>query len=97
MRITIIGGRNLGCTIAEGILSTKSNNFDITITRRNIQPIKYLNNYKKINITSENKAAISDADYVLLAIKPYQIQSVLKEIKPVLDGEKHKIISVVSG
>lgn len=65
MRIPIIGGGKLGCAIAEGILSTESNNIDVTITRRNVEQLKYLKIYNKINITSDNKSPISETDYVI--------------------------------
>ncbi len=93
MNIHIIGGGNLGVAIAIGISKfTKEN--QITITRRNIESIQYLEN-SNIIVNDNNLHQIQLADIVILAVKPYQILSVLKEIKS--DISNKTIVSAVSG
>jgi len=93
MKIHIIGGGNLGVAIALG-LAGYSKNSEVTVTRRNSDAIKHLEN-KGITISSDNTYKIQDADIIILTVKPYQVETVLKEITPII---KNKIIvSAISG
>ncbi len=96
-KIAIIGGGNLGSAIAEGLVnSTFSLPADITVTKRNISTLSSLAT-KGVNISSNNRNAVANANWIILAIKPFQIKEVLEEIKPFLNKDKHVIISVVAG
>ena len=93
MKVHIIGGGNLGVSIALGLSKFAPEN-QITITRRNTASILY---FEKLGATvsSNNTHQIQDADVIILTIKPYQVDTVLAEILPVIS---HKIIaSAVSG
>jgi pyrroline-5-carboxylate reductase len=93
MNIHIIGGGNLGVAIAKGISTyTKENN--VTITRRNIENIQYLEK-NGITVSSNNSRNIQSADIIILTVKPYQILSVLNEIKSEISNKT--IVSAVSG
>lgn len=96
-KICIIGGGNLGQAIAEGLISS---NFieakDITITRRNIDQLETLSR-KGVNVLSDNVKAIKEAAWVILAVKPFQVEGILKEIGPGLQAGKQSLISVVTG
>ena len=93
MKIHIIGGGNLGVAIAKG-LSKFSQGNQITITRRNTSSILYLEQLG-VNVSTDNKYEIQDADIIILTIKPYQIDIVLAEILPVISNKI--IASAVSG
>lgn len=95
-RITIIGGGNLGTAIAEGILHS---NFTVAehiiVTKRNAlkRPSTLPEN---IICTNNNITAVSNADIVILAVKPFQASQVLQEIKAELNEDKI-LLSVVTG
>ena len=93
MKVHIIGGGNLGVSIALG-LSKFSLDYQVTITRRNTSSILYL---EKIGATvsSDNTHLIQEADVIILTIKPYQVDTVLSEILPVISNKI--IASAVSG
>jgi pyrroline-5-carboxylate reductase len=96
-KIAIIGGGNLGSSIAEGLIVSgfvQAN--QITITKRNIDSIKHLAD-KGATITSDNQAAIKDSNYIILAVKPFQIKDIIADIKPLLVPGKHTLISVATG
>jgi pyrroline-5-carboxylate reductase len=96
-KIAIIGGGNLGSSIAEGLITSgfvQAN--QITITKRNIATIQYLAD-KGVTITSDNKKAVRDANYVVLAVKPFQINDIVTDIKSLLIAKQHTIISVATG
>lgn len=97
MKIAIIGGGNLGTAIAEGlILSKYCKPEELTVTRRNASALQGLQK-KGVNITSDNKAAIKEAGLVILAVKPYNYQDILGEIKAGLKANQHTLVSVVTG
>lgn len=93
MKIHIIGGGNLGVSIALGITKFTKDN-QITITRRNTKSILYLEQLG-ITVTTDNKHKINEADIIILTIKPYQVTTVLSEILPVISDKI--IASAVSG
>ncbi|WP_026703536.1 pyrroline-5-carboxylate reductase [Flavobacterium soli] len=93
MKVHIIGGGNLGVAIALGLSNYAKGN-QITVTRRNIESIQYLQE-KDITVSSDNKHNIASADVIILTIKPYQVDVVLGEILPVISNKT--IASAVSG
>jgi len=95
-KIAIIGGGNLGISLAEGFLkSGMAGPRDLIVTRRKV---KLLESLREVGVAvhSDNAKAVAGAHIIILAIKPKQLFDVLKEIKPSLN-EKHILISVVTG
>lgn len=95
--IAIIGGGNLGSSIAEGLLASgfvQPN--QIIITKRNIATIQHLAD-KGVATISDNQSAVKGANYIILAVKPFQVKDILNEIKPFLISGQHTIISVATG
>jgi pyrroline-5-carboxylate reductase len=96
-KIAIIGGGNLGSSIAEGLIASGFVNANhITITKRNLSTVQHLAD-KGVAITSDNQAAVKEAAYVILAVKPFQIKDIVADIKPILVAGKHTVISVATG
>lgn len=93
MKIHIIGGGNLGTAIAIGLAQFTEGN-KITVTRRNINLIQNLEEYG-ITVSASNTKGIADADIIILTIKPWQVDAVLAEILPHIQGKM--IASAVSG
>jgi pyrroline-5-carboxylate reductase len=93
MKVHIIGGGNLGASIAIGIAKFTESN-QVTVTRRNTTNILHLEQLG-VTISSDNKHNIQDADIIILTIKPYQVDTVLAEILPAITNKT--IASAVSG
>jgi pyrroline-5-carboxylate reductase len=96
-KIAIIGGGNLGTAIAEGLLESQfvlAQN--IMVTKRNLSTIAHLQ-AKGIQISSDNAKAIREADVIILAVKPYNYQSVIAAVKKYIQPKKHLLISVITG
>lgn len=95
--MAIIGGGNLGQAIAEGLIS---GDFvqpqQITITRRNLAALDALA-AKGVQVSTDNAAAVSGADWIVLAVKPFQVKEILDALKPHLDPAKQALISVMTG
>lgn len=95
--IAIIGGGNLGSAIAEGLISSGFKSAeDIIITKRNIATLEPLQQ-KGIRVTNNNIEAVQQADWIVLAVKPFQIKDILQQLKPYLNAGKHKLVSVITG
>ncbi len=97
VRIAILGAGNIGTSIARGL--AQAGNFTpgmITLTRRRTH---LLEEYKAMGfeVTSDNPAAVKGADVVIVAVEPQRADTLLQEIAPALDFDRHILISVVTG
>jgi pyrroline-5-carboxylate reductase len=96
-KIAIIGGGNLGTAIAEGLIVSGFVLPDqIMITKRNTQTLDALKQ-QGVEVSSDNTYAVRFADVVILAVKPFQVQEVLNNIKDDLNESKHILVSVITG
>lgn len=94
--VAIIGGGNLGKSIAFGLLKAKITKAEnIMVTRRKLNLLQDLSDCN-VQITSNNIKAVSQAKVIILTVKPYQVAEVLSEIKPFLTPN-HVLISSVTG
>lgn len=94
MNIHIIGGGNLGGAIAIGLAQFTTGN-TITVTRRNVNLIENLKQYG-ITTSANNTDGIANADIIILAIKPWQVDAVIDEVLPHVSPNT-LIASAVSG
>lgn len=96
-RIAIIGAGNLGQAIARGLVeSGRHSAGHITLTRRKPQALDWAGPLG-FAVTSDNLVAVADADVVIVAVEPQQLDGVLSQIAPALDGARHVLVSVASG
>lgn len=96
-KIAIIGGGNLGASIADGlIMSEFSRPVELSITRRNIAALSRFAE-SGCMIHGNNKKAVKDSEIIILAVKPYNYADIIKEIKSTLDPKKHVLVSVITG
>jgi pyrroline-5-carboxylate reductase len=96
-RIAVLGGGNIGLSIARGLVKDKSFSAkDIYITRRNISAITDFSK-KGFKVTKNNNEAVKNSDLIIIAVQPQQLNDLLKDIKKNLKADKHIIISIVSG
>ncbi len=95
-KIAIIGVGNMGSAIAKGLLKSgfvPASNISISDRKEdNLQELKSMG----VHAYTENVNAAKEADVVIVAVKPYHIEGVLKEIKPILSPDKI-FISIVAG
>ncbi len=96
-KIAIIGGGNLGASIAEGLLQSEfSRPVELSITRRNLS---HLGRFAEQGcmVHSDNRKAVKASEVIILAVKPYNYADILQDIKSVLDPKKHILVSVITG
>lgn len=98
MNIAIIGVGNLGYSIALGIVGQSNIKYNsLYLSKRNASTLNCFKNVSKVTITSDNIEAVENADTIILAVQPSQLDSVLRMIKPAIDANRHCIISAVTG
>lgn len=99
MKITIIGGGNMGGAIARGLtLGSLVSASDITVADINENVLNGLTEFNPaINTTTDNAEAVATADMVIIAVKPWLIDKVVAGIKPTLEQDKQIIASIVAG
>ena len=96
-KIAIIGGGNLGTAIAEGLIQSGFvSPKHILITKRNIQTLNELER-RGVLVSDKNEEAVRYADLVILAVKPFQVDSVLAALKDEFRADKQVLVSVVTG
>jgi len=96
-KITIIGSGNIGLSLAKGLVKADfAQAQDITLTRRNIDHLRAFAD-SGFKVSNNNKQAVNDADVIILAVLPQQLNAVLGEINGVINPAKHLVISVISG
>lgn len=95
-KIAILGGGNLGSSIAKGLLKAKViKPTDLTVTRRRIHLLNDLKE-KGVKVTTNNFEAVKSSELVILAVKPHQIEGVINEISSAIH-KKTTIVSVITG
>jgi pyrroline-5-carboxylate reductase len=99
MKIAIIGAGNIGGAIARGLGNSnvvKASDLCCSDCSENVlDTIKKANG--EIRVVTNNKEAVQQADVIIVAVKPWLIESVVNEIKPVMDYKKQLFISIAAG
>ena len=97
MKVTIIGGGNMGGAIARGLAKgTLVKAEDITVS----DPFQGILDALKadcpaINVTSNNEEAIVGADIVMLAVKPWLVERIITPLN--LDPTRQIFIPIAAG
>ncbi|MEM1514869.1 MAG: pyrroline-5-carboxylate reductase [Candidatus Bathyarchaeia archaeon] len=76
MLITILGGGILGEAIARGLISS---GYKVIVAEKRIERIHELENMG-LRVTGDNKAAVKQADVIILCVKPKDVKETLKEV-----------------
>ena len=99
MKLTIIGGGNMGSAIAFGFIEKgifKAS--DITVSEHSDERIGFLKGIQpEVNYTTDNDTAVQGADIVLFAVKPWLMEEVTASVKGHLDYSEQYIVSIAAG
>ena len=97
MQITFIGAGNIGGATAIGLAKSGAvAPSDITVTARHgssLEKFKTLG----LNTLTDNVAAVRGADIVFIAVKPWIVEEVLKEVRDTLDYSTQMLVSIAPG
>ncbi|EKB50418.1 pyrroline-5-carboxylate reductase [Cecembia lonarensis] len=96
-KIAIIGCGNLGYAIVSGLLELPGFEAkNLHVTKRNPANIMHLQD-KGVRVHTDNIIAAKESDLIILGVKPFNVNAILKEIKTVLNSEKQVVISLATG
>ncbi len=97
MKIAIIGAGNMGGAIARGLAHS---NIDIKVAVADLAQDKLEElkaEYNAIEVSTDSNAIVADADVVLVAVKPWLVEPVLKGVLQTLDLSRQIILSIAAG
>lgn len=99
MKITVLGGGNMGGAIAAGVLSAGlAAPQDVCVTHPRGALLQRLEkDGLSVRIETDNARAAEGADFVFVAVKPWLAEGVLREIAPALEVKNQAVASVVAG
>jgi pyrroline-5-carboxylate reductase len=96
-KIAIIGAGNLGLSIAKGLVQSELiDKKNLILTEKSASRIQALQT-EGYRVTEDNVEAISEADLIMLVVKPWQIDGLLTEIASTVDVNRHVLVSCVTG
>lgn len=94
--IAFIGGGNMARSLIGGLISNDFAADKIHVADANTEALDNLTSRYDIKTFTDNLAAIADADVVILAVKPQQLQPVIRQISPAWQKDK-LLISIAAG
>ena len=99
MKISIIGAGNMGGAIAAGLAKgtiVKSGQIICTArTQTTLDKIKAID--PEIFVTTDNCNAVKYADVIILAVKPWLMENVIKDLRNHVDVSRQIFVSVAAG
>ena len=96
-RIAILGGGNLGQALARGwTVAGVVDPGDLRVVRRRHERLAELAELG-IRTGKDNREAAEASEVIVIAVQPQQIEPLLDDVGPVIDAQRHRVISVVSG
>jgi len=95
-KIAILGGGNIGTSLAKGLIRSEQYSRDeIIITEKRESRIAFLKK-QGFNVTEENNDAVVNAGIIVMSVKPQQFEALAEEIKDNITS-KHILISTITG
>jgi len=99
LQIAIIGAGNMGGAIARGLSKgnlIQSKNIRVSdISQKNLDVITAF--APDITVSNSNREIIKDANIIILAVKPWLVESVSEELENKFDYKKQIVISIAAG
>lgn len=99
MKVAIIGAGNMGGALARGLARGSMIPTDQIVVSNPSKPkLEALKEeFPEIQVTTDNGEAVEAADLVVLAVKPWKVEEVLREITPRMDYTRQAVASLVGG
>jgi pyrroline-5-carboxylate reductase len=100
-RIAIIGGGNIGEALLAGLLRSGRQGKDMVLVERVAARARYLADTYSVRVANVSDA-VENADFVIVAVKPSDVESVTEEIATAVardkaDSVEHVFVTVVAG
>ena len=95
--IAFIGAGNMASSLINGLIHSGVDPKSIWSTARTPSKLDALHARFGVHTTTDNHKAVSLADIVILAVKPYQACAVCQTLRDVIQTQKPLVISVMAG
>jgi pyrroline-5-carboxylate reductase len=96
MKISIIGAGNMGGAIVRGLKDC--NGIELYCADRSVTVLNLLkSDNQAIQTSNDNSEVVKGADIVIIAVKPWLVETVIDEIKQHLDYQRQMVISIAGG
>lgn len=96
MKIAIIGAGAMGGAMADGFIKSGAvKPADISVANPTASKLEHFA-LQGASVTTDNKTAAEGADIVIIAVKPWLVEQVVSELKPVLNYTRQTIITVAA-
>ena len=97
MKIAIIGAGAMGGAMADGFIKSGAvKPADISVANPTAQKLEHFA-LQGASVTTDNTTAADGADIVVIAVKPWLVEQVVNELKPVLNYTRQTVITVAAG
>jgi pyrroline-5-carboxylate reductase len=94
-RVGIIGAGKIGGSLISRLSATED--FDLTVSDvHEKQLIRFAEGYG-VKTTTSNREAAGESDLLIVAVKPWDVGTVLDEISPTLEDREKAVVSVAAG
>lgn len=93
--IAILGAGNMGGAIIRALVSGGVEKKKIIVFDKKGERISAVKDQFHVSVASSNSEAVKKADYIIIAVKPQDINSVIEEIKSAAKGKI--VISIAAG
>ncbi|MEW8314174.1 MAG: pyrroline-5-carboxylate reductase [Candidatus Thiodiazotropha endolucinida] len=95
--ITFIGGGNMATSLINGLIADGYEKQRITVSDPDAEKLAQLAACCGIHTQSDNNSAISNAEVVVLAVKPQVLKSVAQDLAAAIQQVKPLVISIAAG
>lgn len=97
MNISIIGAGNMGGATAHGLLkSAICQAKELHISDLSIKKLQPFNDIGACTYT-DNKEAIKGTDIIMVFVKPWLVETILREISPAIDDARQILVIIAAG
>jgi pyrroline-5-carboxylate reductase len=95
--ITFIGGGNMATSLINGLIADGYDKQRITVSDPDTEKLAQLAARCGVHTQSDNNSAVSEADVVVLAVKPQVLKSVAQDLAASIGKLNPLVVSIVAG
>jgi pyrroline-5-carboxylate reductase len=95
--LAFIGGGNMARSLIGGLITDGWDPARIRVADASMQQLERLSQRFPVTTTADNRAAIAQADVIVLAVKPQSMQAVARELASDISQQQSLVISIAAG
>jgi pyrroline-5-carboxylate reductase len=95
--LAFIGGGNMASSLVGGLIADGWDPASIRVADTSAQQLERLSQRFPVTTTTDNRAAITHADVIVLAVKPQSMQAVAQQLADDINQQQALVISIAAG